>query len=358
MSLRQVVLTEARSSWQYVSEDLIWYYTLNFIEATITEKNIFGEQREKPAVQPVFFTCMYKGGAMPILTVQNKQFTAGNSLPGGHITPVPNGALAHESAATLALPDPNNPGEYDTYVFLFWNISGASNSGIHSTADVDIHISTNDVAATAWYVKAGGGNSWTGVYTYAFSESQDQFLTDIPIASVSPAAAWTPGNQKVETDAQVAPSGVDITADPNIGGEDFDLWLTFSGGTVLGPVLHADANTAIWAAIAHYKVPEDVTPGFDYGLLHLIEEWQEIRNKLLLVADPSPEDLWRIQKLLDKSRIQEALGQEDELSRVVDTLDQMTEVQVRGSLAAIRAQQVRLKAASRMLEKSLRKNKK
>lgn len=294
---------------------------------------------------------------MPILTVQNKKFTSGDSLPGGHTAPVMGGAIALESAAPLAIPNPSNPGEYLNFVFLFWNISGASNSGIESNANISIQIGTKDVTATAWYVQAGGpGPAWTGVYTYAFSESQDKFLTDIPIASVTPAAAWTPGNNKVETDAQVAPAGVDIYADNNIGGEPFDLWLTFSGGTVTGSKLHADTNAAIWAAIAHYGQQEGVIiPG---AFLEVMEEMQEIRNKLLLVADPGPDDLWRIQKLLDKAQLEETMGPEDQLTQVVSRVDSMTEVQMHGNLAAIKAQQVRLAAAEQILEETLRKMRK
>lgn len=294
---------------------------------------------------------------MPILTVQNKKFTSGDPLPGGHTTPVPGGAIAQESAAPLAIPDPNNPGEYHNYAFLFWNVSGASNSGIFSTESISVHIGTKNVDVTAWYVKTGGpGPAWTGVYTHAFSETQDKFLTDIPIASVNPAAAWTPGNNKVETNAQVAPSGVDIFADTDIGGEKFDLWLTFSGGTVTGVKLHADANTAIWAAIANYAQPDDgPLPGV---FVQVWEEMQEIRDRLILVGDPGPEDLWRIQKLLDKARIEESFGMEDELTRVVSELDRMTQVQMHGSLAAIKAQQVRLAAAEQILEDMLRKTSK
>ena len=293
---------------------------------------------------------------MPVLTVQNKQFTGGTLLPGGHSTPVPAGAVAHESAATLALPDPAHAGQYLTYVFLFWNVSGATNSGIHSTADLDIHIGTGDVIATAWYVQTSTGDGpWTGVYTYAFSESLDKFLPDIPIASVNPSAAWTAGSQKVETKAAVAPSGVDITAVSTIGTEDFDLWLTFSGGTVVGSTLHAAPNAAIWAAIAYYKKPEVSPPDFDFGIIEAVEEWQRIKDKLLLVADPGPDDLWRIKKLLEKAKTEEVLGREDELSRVVSSLDRMTAVQVRGSLAAVKAQITRLEAARKMLEETLKK---
>ena len=264
------------------------------------------------------------------------------------------GAIAQESAPPLAIPDPSNPGSYLNFVFLFWNISGASNAGIHSTDSVSIQIGTKDVSATAWYVQAGGGGpAWTGVYTYAFSEGQDKFLTDIPIASVTPSAAWTPGNNKVETDSQIAPSGVDIFADSSIGGEAFDLWLTFSGGTVTGNKLHADADTAIWAAIANYGQQDDgIIPGF---FVDVVEEMQEIRNKMVLVADPGPDDLWRIQKLLDKIQVEETMGHEDQLTDVVSKLDQMTEVQMHGSLAAIKAQQVRLAAAEQILEETLRK---
>ena len=290
---------------------------------------------------------------MPVLTVQNKRFTSGDLLPGGHTTPVPGNAFAQESAPLLAVPDPVNPGQYDNYKFLFWNVSGASNSGIHSTDTITIQIGTSNVSATAWYVKIGVGGSATGVWTYAFSETQDAFLTDIPIASVNPAAAWTPVSNKVETDSSVAPSGVDIFADNNIGGEEFDLWLTFSGGMITGNKLHAAPDTGIWAAIAHYAEPEgEIIPG---PFVEVWEEMQEIRDRLILVADPGPDDIWRIQKLLDKAQVEETVGMEDELTRVVSKLDRMTQVQMRGSLAAIKAQQVRLAAAEQMLEEKLRK---
>jgi hypothetical protein len=292
---------------------------------------------------------------MPILRVLNKKFTSGDALPGWSTTPTPGGVIAKESAQPLlAIPDPANPGNNFTYSFLFWNITGASNAGIHSTAVVDIQISTKDVDATSWYVKVvKNGPLWTGVFTYAFSETQDKFLLDIPIASVNPSTAWTPGNNKVETEAQIAPSGVDIFADSDISGEKFDLWLTFSGGTATGVKLHADTNAAIWAAIANYKLTEGVVP--PWGIFEVWDELQEIRDRLTLVADPGPEDLWRIRKLLDRAQIEESLGLEDELTRVVSDLDRMTQVQMRGSLAAIKAQQVRLDAAMKMLEETLNK---
>jgi len=292
---------------------------------------------------------------MPIYRVRKKKFTSGDALPGESTTPTPGGVVAKEDADPyLAIPDLANPGDFLTYSFLFWNITGASNAGIHSTEAVNIQIGTKDVDATSWYVKVGvSGPIWTGVFTHAFSETQDKFLLDIPIASVNPAAAWTPGNNKVETEAQIAPSGVDIFADPDISGEKFDLWLTFSGGTVTGVKLHADTNAAIWAAIANYKQTEDVLP--PWGLFEVWDELQEIRDRLSLVADPGPEDLWRIRKLLDRAQIEESLGLEDELTRVVSNLDRMTQMQMRGSLAAIKAQQVRLDAAMKMLEETLNK---
>lgn len=291
---------------------------------------------------------------MAILSVNNKQFPGGNALPGGSTTPgVGAGAVAQQSAPTLALPDPAHAGQYLTYVFLFWNVTGATNSGIHSEANLEIHVGTSDVTATAWYVLTGtDGPPWTGVYTYAFSESQDKFLTDIPIDHTTPAAAWTPGNQKVETKAAVAPAGVNIVAESNLHGEAFDLWLTYSGGTAVGPNLHVDTNAAIWAAIAYYKVQAPVPP-YGPGILDAIEAWQGIRNKLELVADPGPDDLWRMKELLDKARLQDFASQEDALSQVINTIDKMSKMQVRGNLAAVKAQRTRLAAAQKMLEDKL-----
>jgi len=291
---------------------------------------------------------------MPILTIQYKQFPGGNSLPGGSTTNATVNTQSNQNAPPLSQPDQNNPGKYLNYAFMFWNLTGAINSGIDSNSNVIIQIGSNSVTATAWYVQTGGSNSWTGVYTYAFSEGQNQILTDIPIASVNPAAAWVPGQNKVETEASSYPSGVDIYADGSIGTEDFDLWLTYHGGTIVGNKLHVNPNAAIWAAIAFYKVPEEPPP-FDLKVVDDFAAWQEIKNKLLLVADPGPEDLIRIRKLLEKVRKQDVYGEEDELTRVVSEIDKMNKVQVRGNLAAIKAQQVRLEAAEELLEDVLKR---
>ena len=290
---------------------------------------------------------------MSILSVSNKLFPNGDPLPGGStipgISPYPGLPISQSALAKFSLVDPADKTKYLDYAFLFWNISGAANPGIYSTANVNIQVGNNDINATAWYVKTGGNGPWTGVNTYAFSEPQDMFLlTDVPIDHVDPPAAWTPaGGQYVKT-VTANKTGVDIYALNTNKGEDFDLWLTFGGGTVTGSKLHANENAAIWAAIAYYKEPAPIQwpdtgkyrtkPGkIIYG------DWaNEVR-----IAE-------RFAGLVgSKAKSKVAVGPKDAASPLIDQIEKMSVQQLRSALAIIKTHYATLTAVQKFINQKL-----
>jgi hypothetical protein len=292
---------------------------------------------------------------MPILTVRYRYFSPTNmDLPGGFSINVTPNQTASITAPPLAIPDPAHPGQYINYSFLFWNIIGAD-VGVTTNNPVNIVLASNDITATAWYVQVGGdGPTPVGVYTFTFSETDDQVWPDSAIQSVSPAAAWAGGNN---TFVATGASAVDITPKNEIAGhagQVFDMWTLFGPGTVSGTILHVNKNTTVWA-IANYKVPAN-PPSYPPDWWKLVKELRDAReiiDKIVLIADPPPEDLVRLKDKL--TRAAEQPSPVDELTNIVTSIDKMSVAQIRASLAEIQANISRLQAARRIADEALKK---
>ena len=74
--------------------------------------------------------------------------------------------------------------------FLFWNVK----SEVHQNPHVVVSdVGSQNFSATAWYLHSceGPNGGTPNVSTAAFNVAADSFFNSTPIASVTPAAAWT-----------------------------------------------------------------------------------------------------------------------------------------------------------------------
>lgn len=282
---------------------------------------------------------------MPILTQRNKIFASGAPL-GADSTYnlVDNSMLPLSAPPGISLPDPANPGQFLNYAFLFWNVKGA----ITPTQTVTIpNVGDDDFSATAWYVPTGGGgNGGPSLTTFAFDIDLDTVLSDTPIQSVTPAGQWAGGNATTVTTTNVA---VVVNAKDAMGSKPFVSWTMLGSGTPAGDLLNVPLNGGGWA-IAGYKTSRGTIPKPDFELFEDI--WATIRDRLKdWVFDPAPIDLLRLFEQ-QRNRVNESRA--DDLSDVLNRLDQMTSADLALTQSQLRSRVSRLEAARKMVEEQLR----
>ena len=190
---------------------------------------------------------------MPTITRSNREF------PGGAVIGASSSSITGVTAGSpqdfstdmdYFLPDPAHPDTPFHYRFLFWNVCGTIGSNAaHGTGTMP----AGNTVATAWYVRVGGGNG-EGITTWAFWVEHDSVVSDTPIASVNPAAAWAGGN--ATTVSVSAGSGPRIITArntvPSITNASFLNWFPFGAGTPAATTLTVDHGVST-SALALYK---------------------------------------------------------------------------------------------------------
>ncbi|MFQ5740489.1 MAG: hypothetical protein ACE5JX_15895 [Acidobacteriota bacterium] len=286
---------------------------------------------------------------MPLYTLHTRQFPNNQTLIADSTFPLSSGASIGETAPpNFDLPDPANPsGPPAHYVFLFWSLG----SSIQSVPTYNRTVPDTPFSHTRWYVRTGGGNG-SGVphlTTYALSLGQDSVLSDTPIDSVTPSAAWA-GGQTVDT----ASSAVTVDAKNSIGGESFHGWTLFGPGSASGDDLNIPKD-AFTQAIAAYRVGEKVVGGREIPEIRALLDG--VLMKLIdLVSDPSPIDLVRLkEKLL---AVEQSLAQvkDDGVTELLGNLDTMSRAELRVAAMDLKARTTRVGEAAKAVEKALKRH--
>ncbi len=280
---------------------------------------------------------------MPTLTFRKRRFPTNQDLTSPSVLSLVDHSSATLSAdAYISIPDPANPGQWLQYAFLFWNVMGQ----IATTSTTIISdIGTQPVTATAWYWQTGGTGPGTGVTTYTLSQSQDQIVTDCPIASVAPAGAWVGGSA---TFVATAAAAVQITAKTDIGQEEFNTWIVLGSGSASGNVL--SVPKAGWtAAIAAYTVVEKK---FKFPPLDIREAVSGVRMKILEVGDPA-DDVARLGQRINTAKRTLALAA-DELSGILGRLGQMDSTELAAAETEVRARLARLEGTVEVIQAALK----
>jgi hypothetical protein len=198
------------------------------------------------------------------MVISSQLFPGGAAVPGGlsgdiKVSP---GWPASLTAPEYIYQPSTPPGTLGTvYEFMFWNVD----SRLIPTENALFKVPLGDEApsATAWYLPVcvvasscpGGGAP--AVTTWAFSLTKDDVLPETPVASVTPASAWTSPGTSVST-----ATAVSITAASELGaygvatgGTVFSSWFVFGGAstvTVSGLDLAVPAGESPYA-IAFYN---------------------------------------------------------------------------------------------------------
>lgn len=183
---------------------------------------------------------------MPKMTLSYKQFEAGNVLQALGTIPVTAGASITLSAFKTITEAPN------TYGFLFWD----TEVSIGPDPSVTFTAPASDFAVDAWYMEQGpsGGPPGTGVTTVAFNRNEHGAIPGTPIASVTPAGAWS-GSPSTTVSTTTSSSPAAITARAEIAPYGLFLrWVQFGNGSISGNVLTVPASGAS-LAIAFYGIP-------------------------------------------------------------------------------------------------------
>ena len=270
------------------------------------------------------------------LTVQYRIIWSNTLLPGGFTLQV--------GPQDWPVTPPTIFYQNTNYEAQFWNISGTGN-GITMGPSATVHIGTQDVSATAWYVHPGG-NGKSAVTVWAFSETQDAFLQVSPIDSVlvGGVAQPAPFAQTYYTDL----AGVVITAKSQLDGEPFHRWVVNGAAAVNGLVLTEAQGQSDWLSLACYALgnqPPFRIPREFEALVQAImrlRDWgdppgREVANWLIKYGFVGPEE--------------ERADYLTELTARLDTLDEAT---LRRSLAQVKAAKVRLAAAEDALKGALK----
>lgn len=278
---------------------------------------------------------------MPTLTFRKRRFPTNQDLTSPSVLSLVDNSSATLSAdAYISIPDPANPGQWLQYAFLFWNVMGQI-APTSTTAVSDI--GTQPVTATAWYWQTGPPGPGTGVTAYTLSQSQDQIVTDCPIASVTPAGAWAGGSA---TFVATAAAAVQITAKGDYGQEDFNTWIVLGSGSASGNVL--SVPKAGWtAAIAAYTVVEKKFPPLD-----IREAVRGVRMKILEVGDPA-DDVARLGHRINTAKQTLALAA-DELSGILGRLGQMDSKELAAAETEVRARLARLEGTVEVIQAALK----
>jgi len=284
---------------------------------------------------------------MPTLTVRYRKMSLNINLPGGFsaiLTPNQNIPL---SAPDLAATNPAPPPNFTQYHALFWNISGSGN-GLTLGTSANAHVQNEDVVATAWYyAMSSNGITPSGVLVFAFSESQNLFLTDNPIDSVVATGYNAANPMWVPTGA----GEVRITPKSSLGGERFSQWLISGPATVeANNVLHENQGLTDWA-IACYETQGWRYPGFYPELLDLIER---LIIDLPDPGDPATIDLYKLLEKMLGHKVPAEFRSIDELSNLTERLTNMKATELHTTQAALKAQAARINAAQKLVETEIR----
>jgi len=186
---------------------------------------------------------------MPNIHRTNRQFPDGAQIGAiDEIIPSTAGSPVNNLSTDLDfyLPNPADPAKPLHYHFLFWNVCGTiSNDPHHGNGTVP----PGDTVATAWYVPVHDGDGGAGIVTYAFWVEHDSVVSDTPIQSVTPAAAWAGGNNTVVS--STAGSGQRrITARDTVASitnANCEHWFLLGAGNAPDKVLTVDQGGSTWA---------------------------------------------------------------------------------------------------------------
>lgn len=190
---------------------------------------------------------------MAQMTVRDMSFNTNNQ-----IELVATAIVTAGSPLTLVAENPKeifNPTttKVDSFAFLFWNVDGK----IIPTPTASATTPKPDKPAftcSAWYIQTGDGIGGSpGVSVFAFAADKDTFLSDIPIDSVTPPAAWVPGSHTVDTST----SAVTIFVKASVSGDAGAVFDGFvqNGGTVTGKDLAVPKGVSDFAIVIYGANP-------------------------------------------------------------------------------------------------------
>jgi len=189
---------------------------------------------------------------MPTMNLSYVQFPSGTEVPDTTPTtePLTPKSTVFLSTSKYLYATGTPPPEF---VFVFWVINGA----LHTNAIAKFAAPNDSSAfnAQAWYLPVGG-NGGTGVATWAFSLNKSAVISGTtPIASVTPAGAWS-GSPSTTVSTTTSASPVVITAESLIAPDGkFKSWLQLYGnGTISGSALTVPASGAS-ADVAFFGIP-------------------------------------------------------------------------------------------------------
>ena len=289
---------------------------------------------------------------MPTVTIENRRFPSNTTIgPAGMYSLVDGSSNTFAADQYVTVPDPANPGSFQTYVFLFWNILG----GVHSSNTVPVgDVGHNAFTAAAWYLLTGGGGDGVPhVSASAFSVGQNQVLAATPIDSVTPPGAWAGGNAKT---VDTTGAAVVIDAENTMGAEGFDRWMVFGAGSAAGDDLSVPQN-GYAIAIASYKEATGSTvplPGLE--IREVLDIFDRIRRHVGdWVSDPAPMDLARV--LSRASRAQGLEAFEDELTKLTEEVGRFDAGQLEQAKATLDVRANRLRAAQRLVADAIKAQK-
>lgn len=289
---------------------------------------------------------------MPNFTRRTRLLFGGTDIiPPETFTLTPNSSLSLSASPIILVANPSPPPPNNQFCFMFWNVNGA----VYSTAATSIaSVGTGDFAGSAWYrnCNPGGSGGPASIQTAAFSVTQDLFLSETPIQSVTPAGAWAGGNN---TGVNPAAGAVTITAKDEIGGEEFGGWLIFGAGAAGGGTNLNVPQNGSTLAIAHYTRPTRTQPTLEIEIFEFIE-----RVRWRHEGDPSPLDLLRITERFTRRQQQQQPAppqtpQADDLSDLAGRIGRMSADDLRMTIADLQARGGRVDAARKMAEATLKK---
>jgi hypothetical protein len=222
------------------------------------------------------------------MTVGSNLFPSGAPAPDAvtgkvHVTP---GSLVTLTAPQYLYQAATKTSPAVVYEFIFWDAGARLR-----TTETAIFRAPSSAAfyADAWYIATGGGpclpgETCAGVSTWAFSLAHHRVLSQTPIASVTPALAWTAGSNNVSTTdaATLAAGKVTITSQPKLsltpptppppaivgGYYSFQSWYQFggngtiAGGTLTVPADGSSASIAFYSTVPHRGPPKPPCGGF------------------------------------------------------------------------------------------------
>lgn len=233
---------------------------------------------------------------MPNIHRTNRQFPDGAQI-GAIDENIPATAGSPTTFSTdldFFLPNPGDPAHPLHYRFLFWNVCGTIGNDVHHGNGT---VPPSDTVATAWYVPVGTGDGGAAIVTYAFWVEHDSVVSDTPIQSVNPAAAWAGGNNTVVSSTAGSGARV-ITARntvPLITNANFDHWFPLGTGSAAAAVLTVAQGASTWAlALYQHHDGGGVRKPGGGGVT-------TVPGPISLV-DPSPLDRSRLADILTKAQ--------------------------------------------------------